>query len=258
MPAGTGTRRAPAGTRHSSAKPPEDPAPSTRSPGLTCVTPAPTSFTTPANSEPGVKGGVALTWYLFWITSTSGKLTLAALTATTTSPGPGRGEGRSSTTRVSGGPNCLQSTAFMILLRAALVLAARGAAVDREYAPRGVGRARRDEERRRPGDLLRSRGPAERHAGKELLVARCVAEQRLGALLVQARQAVGRYRPRIDAEHADAVRRRGAAERAREGHQASVRRAAGDVGRVHPLARRADDVEDHAAPAALHRRVHLT
>src|SRR5437773_6721452 len=44
--------------------------------------------------------------------STSGKLTLAALTDTTASPGPARGEGSSSTTRVSGGPYCLQRTAF--------------------------------------------------------------------------------------------------------------------------------------------------
>jgi hypothetical protein len=60
-----------------------------------------------------VKGGVAFTWYLFWMIRTSGKLTLAAFTDTTTSPGPGLGDGTSSTTRVSGGPNCLQITAFM-------------------------------------------------------------------------------------------------------------------------------------------------
>src|ERR671923_683162 len=45
--------------------------------------------------------------------STSGKLTLAAFTATTTSPGPGRGEGNSSNVRDSGGPYCLQRTAFI-------------------------------------------------------------------------------------------------------------------------------------------------
>ena len=60
-----------------------------------------------------MNGGVAFTWYLFWMMSTSGKLTLAAFTEPTTSPGPGRGEGTSSTTSVSGGPNCLQITAFM-------------------------------------------------------------------------------------------------------------------------------------------------
>src|SRR3954452_7281727 len=45
--------------------------------------------------------------------STSGKLTLAAFTVTTTSPAPAFGEGSSSTTSDSGGPNCLQRTAFI-------------------------------------------------------------------------------------------------------------------------------------------------
>src|SRR5204862_2563233 len=85
----------------------------TRSPGRTLVTPAPTSFTTPASSLPGENGSGGLNWYLFWMMSTSGKLTLAAFTVTTTSPAPGFGEGSSSTTSDSGGPNCLQRTAFM-------------------------------------------------------------------------------------------------------------------------------------------------
>src|SRR2546422_27109 len=72
----------------------------------------PISFTTPANSLPGENGSGGLNWYLFWMMSTSGKLTLAALTDTTASPGPARGEGSSSTTSVSGGPYCLQRTAF--------------------------------------------------------------------------------------------------------------------------------------------------
>src|SRR5574341_2528130 len=46
--------------------------------------------------------------------STSGKLTLAALTEITTSPAPARGAGTSSTTSESGGPNCLHSTAFIV------------------------------------------------------------------------------------------------------------------------------------------------
>src|SRR3954463_3034791 len=46
---------------------------------------------------------------------TSGKLTLAALTATTTSPAPARGEGNSSNVSVSGGPYCLQRTAFIAI-----------------------------------------------------------------------------------------------------------------------------------------------
>src|SRR5262245_43155874 len=45
--------------------------------------------------------------------STSGKLTLAALTDTTTSPAPARGEASSSTTSESGGPYSRQRTAFM-------------------------------------------------------------------------------------------------------------------------------------------------
>src|SRR3954467_14099434 len=85
----------------------------TLSPAFTFVTPAPTSFTTPASSLPGENGSGGLNWYLFWMMRTSGKLTLAALTEITTSPRPGRGEGRSSNESESGGPNCLQSTAFM-------------------------------------------------------------------------------------------------------------------------------------------------
>src|SRR5688572_27776101 len=85
----------------------------TLSPGRKAETPAPTSFTTPASSLPGEKGSGGLYWYLFWMMSTSGKLTLAAFTVTTTSPGPGRGEGNSSNVSDSGGPYCLQRTAFM-------------------------------------------------------------------------------------------------------------------------------------------------
>src|SRR6185437_11301772 len=85
----------------------------TLSPAFTFVTPAPTSFTTPASSLPGEKGSGGLNWYLFWMMRTSGKLTLAAFTVTTTSPGPGRGDGNSSNVSDSGGPYCLQRTAFM-------------------------------------------------------------------------------------------------------------------------------------------------
>src|SRR5438270_4912362 len=53
-----------------------------------------------------------LNWYLFWMIRKSGKLTLAALTVTTTSPEPAFGDGSSSMTSDSGGPNCLQRTAF--------------------------------------------------------------------------------------------------------------------------------------------------
>src|SRR5688572_17823723 len=86
----------------------------TLSPGRNSSTPAPTSFTTPASSLPGENGSGGLNWYLFWMMSTSGKLTLAAFIVMTTSPSPGRGEGRFSKTKASGGPYCLQSTAFIV------------------------------------------------------------------------------------------------------------------------------------------------
>src|SRR5256714_6382757 len=94
----------------------------TLSPGLRPLTPAPISLTTPASSLPGENGSGGLNWYLFWMMSTSGKLTLAALTATTTSPGPGCGAATSSTTSDSGGPYCLQSTAFIVGLHYANAL----------------------------------------------------------------------------------------------------------------------------------------
>src|SRR3954463_9944759 len=87
----------------------------TRSPGRILVTPEPTSLTTPASPLPGENGSGGLNWYLFSMMSTSGKLTLAAFTVTTTSPLPGTGEGTSSYTSVSGGPNALQRTAFMVV-----------------------------------------------------------------------------------------------------------------------------------------------
>src|SRR5437764_3776197 len=87
----------------------------TRSPARQPVTSAPTSLTTPASSLPGENGSGGLNWYLFWMMSTSGKLTLAAFTETTTSPGPGAGEGSSSITSASGGPYCLQRTAFIAI-----------------------------------------------------------------------------------------------------------------------------------------------
>src|SRR2546425_5939626 len=89
----------------------------TRSPGFTRRTSAPTACTTPLHSLPGENGSGGLTWYLFSMISTSGKLTLAALTAMTTSPGPGSGEGISSNTSDSGGPYSLQTTAFTSTLR---------------------------------------------------------------------------------------------------------------------------------------------
>src|SRR3970040_598444 len=112
MPSGMGSTRA-ASVFTSSANAPKVVKAMTRSPGLTLVTPAPTSFTTPASSLPGENGSGGFDWYLFWMMSTSGKFTLAALMLTTTSPAPGLGEGTSSITSDSGGPNCLHSTAFI-------------------------------------------------------------------------------------------------------------------------------------------------
>ena len=86
----------------------------TLSPARQPCTPAPTSLTTPASSLPGENGSGGLNWYLFWMMSTSGKLTLAAFTDTTTSPAPARGDSSDSSTSESGGPNCLQSTAFIV------------------------------------------------------------------------------------------------------------------------------------------------
>ncbi|SOZ77819.1 hypothetical protein CBM2621_A150276 [Cupriavidus taiwanensis] len=86
----------------------------TLSPGLTWVTPSPTALTTPASSEPGVNGRSGLAWYLFWMISTSGKLTAAALTSMTTSPLPGTRSGRVSRVSESGGPQALHSTAFIL------------------------------------------------------------------------------------------------------------------------------------------------
>src|SRR5919108_2282430 len=87
----------------------------TWSPGFQLVTSDPSSFTTPASSLPGENGSGGLNWYLFWMMSTSGKLTLAAFTDTTTSPGPGCGDGSSSSVSDSGGPYCLQRTAFIAI-----------------------------------------------------------------------------------------------------------------------------------------------
>jgi len=111
MPSGSGNRRT-ASVFTSSANAPKAVKAITLSPGFTLLTPAPTSFTTPASSLPGEKGSGGLNWYLFWMISTSGKFTLAALMPMTTSPAPALGEGTSSSTSDSGGPNCLQSRAF--------------------------------------------------------------------------------------------------------------------------------------------------
>src|SRR3954451_20071584 len=109
--AGIGISRV-ASITSSSANPPQPGEPITRSPGRNCVTASPTAVTSPAISPPGENGSDGLNWYLFSISSRSGKLTPTPLTATSTSPRPGVGDGTSSTTSVSGGPNALQRTAL--------------------------------------------------------------------------------------------------------------------------------------------------
>src|SRR5919106_4384768 len=125
----------------------------TLSPAAQPCTPLPTSFTTPASSLPGEKGSGGLNWYLFWMMRTSGKLRLAAFIDTTTSPGPARGDPSSSTTSESGGPNCLQSTAFIVGLHYANPSHRRR----RQALLRGSGRRRADRVRarvrRRPSQL---------------------------------------------------------------------------------------------------------
>src|SRR2546423_8585374 len=86
-----------------------------RSPLRQPLTPLPTSFTTPASSLPGENGSGGLNWYLFWMMRKSGKLTLAAFTDTTTSPAAAVGDGSSSNVSDSGGPYCLQTTAFIAI-----------------------------------------------------------------------------------------------------------------------------------------------
>src|SRR5436853_2687294 len=87
----------------------------TRSPLCQPLTSTPTSFTTPASSLPGENGSGGLNWYLFWMMRKSGKLTLAAFTDTTTSPAAAVGDGSSSNVSDSGGPYCLQTTAFIAI-----------------------------------------------------------------------------------------------------------------------------------------------
>ncbi len=80
--------------------------PSTASPGSSVVTPTPTSSTTPATSQPSVKGGspstpaMPLPARVFQSTG----LTPAARTRTSTSVGSGAGTGASPSSRTSGPP----------------------------------------------------------------------------------------------------------------------------------------------------------
>ena len=96
-----------------SANPPRPMKAMTRSPSLTLLTPSPSAATRPATSVPGMKGSSGWIWYFFWMISTSGKLTEALAMSISTSPAAGAGSVMSSTTRLSAGPQALQTTAFM-------------------------------------------------------------------------------------------------------------------------------------------------
>src|SRR5665213_714392 len=112
MASGTATNDS-AGTTTWLANPPNPQNTSTRSPTDQSVTPGPTAAMVPATSLPGTNGVGGFSWYRPWQISPSTKLTPAAATSTTTIPSDGSGMGRSSSTRVSRGPNSLQTTARM-------------------------------------------------------------------------------------------------------------------------------------------------
>src|SRR3954447_7360192 len=96
-----------------SASPPWDGPAITAAPTAPVSTSGPTSLTMPAASPPGVNGSLGLNWYLSWMISASGKFKPQACTSMTPCPGPALGSGTSSITSDSGGPNSLQTTAFM-------------------------------------------------------------------------------------------------------------------------------------------------
>src|SRR5664280_390315 len=112
MASGTVTRDT-AGTTTWPAKPPNPQNTRTRSPTARSVTPGPRAVTTPATSLPETNGVGGLSWYFPWQISPSTKLTPAAATSMTTMPSAGSGVERSSTTRVSNGPNSVQTMARM-------------------------------------------------------------------------------------------------------------------------------------------------
>ncbi len=85
-----------AGSRTSSARPPQPVLARMRSPTFTLVTPSPIAFTTPDSSPPGEKGRGGFIWYLSSIISTSGKLMPTALVLITANPGRTSGEATSS------------------------------------------------------------------------------------------------------------------------------------------------------------------
>src|SRR5687767_12036626 len=75
-------------------------------------TPSPTPLTTPATSQPGLKGRGGFFWYLPCTMRMSGKLQPMARTSTTTSPARGAGSGTSAYTRDAGSPSARATIAF--------------------------------------------------------------------------------------------------------------------------------------------------
>src|SRR4051812_17914604 len=86
----------------------------TRSPTRKSPTPPPTATTTPAASEPGMKGGLGLNWYLPASMSTSTYCTPRAPIRTWISPAPGAGGSATSrNASTSGPPNDSHTIAFI-------------------------------------------------------------------------------------------------------------------------------------------------
>src|SRR5450631_4007578 len=112
MASGTATSDR-AGAATFEANPPKPQNTRARSPTDQPVTPGPTAAMVPATSLPGTNGVGGFSWYLPWQIKPSTKFTPAAATSMTTIPSDGSGVARSSTTRVSRGPNWLQTTARM-------------------------------------------------------------------------------------------------------------------------------------------------
>src|SRR5688572_23699407 len=76
-------------------------------------TPSPTPLTTPATSQPGLKGRGGFFWYLPCTMRMSGKLQPTARTSMTTSPARGAGSGTSAYTSDDGSPSARASIAFI-------------------------------------------------------------------------------------------------------------------------------------------------
>ena len=144
-------------------------------------------------------------------------------------------------------------TDLSLALNQHLLLAAIGeAAVDGDdRAARIRGKIGRQEDDH-GGDLVGGRRPAEGHLGEGFPPPVFIAVERGGALAAERLDAVGLHRSGVDADHAHAEFRAGAADGAGERHEAGIAGGAGDIAEVEPLAAGADDVDDHAPAPRLH------